>query len=222
MGKVFSFINYKGGVGKTTLAVEISAAIAHNLNVKVLLIDVDPQTNATFYLMHEKEWDDWSTNKGTLREVFHNFLNGKSTDVRPMIRGFDRPKMKNFFLLPSHVDLLPMDLKLASHYGVESPRAIKLLKEVCDNLRKEYEVIICDCPPNLNLITQNAIVASDALAIVAIPEFLSVIGIRWIFVIRDEIVNRINEELKPFGAPAFEGPEVKGIIFNRVRGYKLA
>ena len=159
--------------------------------------------------------------KGTLREVFNNFLADKTTDVRPMITGFDHYKMRNLFLLPSHVDLLTMDLELASHYGAKSSKAILLMKEIIDKLKNDFEAIICDCPPNLNLVTRNALVASDAIAIVAIPEYLSVTGIDWIFKVRAEIIDRINEEIRPFDAPVFKGPEIKGIIFNRVRATNL-
>lgn len=88
MGRVFSFINYKGGVGKTTLAVEIAAALANSLNVKVLLVDVDPQTNATFYLMSEEQWDQRAQDGLTFREIFNNFLEDRINDPHPMLVTF--------------------------------------------------------------------------------------------------------------------------------------
>lgn len=135
--------------------------------------------------------------------------------------------MANLALLPSHIDLLAMDLELAARFGAKSTKGIGLLKELIDKyLRSEFDVILCDCPPNLNLITQNAIVASDAIIIVALPEYLSVVGIDWIIKAKEELISRINKELEPFGAPIFRGPAIAGIIFNRVRegtllhGYK--
>ncbi|MEM0348936.1 MAG: AAA family ATPase [Candidatus Caldarchaeum sp.] len=222
MGKVVSFINYKGGVGKTTLAVEISAALAYHYGKKVLLVDADPQTNATFYLMDEEDWENWQNEAGTLKDVFDNFLHdrGADVDIKEMIkRDLAVSSMRlHLHLLPSHIELYHIDLKLAGKFGSTGIRPKKFLKTALESIRNDYDYIIIDCPPNLNLVTQNSIVASDSIVIVLKPEYLSTIGIALILRVIKEIVHEINEDLKSLGVGGhYAGPEIAGMIFNFVK-----
>jgi chromosome partitioning protein len=222
MAKIISFINYKGGVGKTTLAVEIAASLAYHHGQKVLLVDLDPQTNATFYLMSETDWNEWQKSKGSLKNLFEGYINGTYFDVRNAIKkDFIVPPRKYraipLHLLPSHISLLTVDLNLAMHFGAKGTRSKGLLRKTFEQLKNEYDFIICDCPPNLNLITQNAIIASDGIVIVAIPEFLSTLGIALIQNSIGEAINDVNEDLNSFGAKGIEKPRIIGIIFNRVK-----
>jgi chromosome partitioning protein len=222
MSKVVSFINYKGGVGKTTLAVEISAALAYQYGKKVLLVDVDPQTNATLYLITEKEWEDWQKSRGTMKDIFEAFMDNRNLDVRDLIitdmqlsRATGR---ENLHLLPSHLELYHIDLELASKFGSQGNRARSILRKALDGVKDHYDYIIIDCPPNLNLVTQNGIVASDSIINILKPEFLSTIGIALIVRVITKIIREINEELGLFNSSAsFKGPEIKGIIFNFVK-----
>jgi chromosome partitioning protein len=222
MSKVVSFINYKGGVGKTTLAVEISAALAYQYSKKVLLVDVDPQTNATLYLITEKEWEDWQKSRGTMKDIFEAFMDNRNLDVRNLIitdmqlsRATGR---ENLHLLPSHLELYHIDLELASKFGSQGNRARSILRKALDGVKDHYDYVIIDCPPNLNLVTQNGIVASDSIIIILKPEFLSTIGIALIVRVITKIIREINEELGLFNSSAsFKGPEIKGIIFNFVK-----
>jgi chromosome partitioning protein len=222
MSKVVSFINYKGGVGKTTLAVEISAALAYQYGKKVLLVDVDPQTNATLYLITEKEWEDWQKSRGTMKDIFEAFMDNRNLDVRDLIitdmqlsRATGR---ENLHLLPSHLELYHIDLELASKFGSQGNRARSILRKALDGVKDHYDYVIIDCPPNLNLVTQNGIVASDSIIIILKPEFLSTIGIALIVRVITKIIREINEELGLFNSSAsFKGPEIRGIIFNFVK-----
>lgn len=217
---VVSFINYKGGVGKTTLAVEIAAGIAAWDDVRVLICDLDPQTNATFYLMDaESEWAPWSERHGTLRNVFEAVLTDKPLpDVRDLIYTWRKdPEHKTTVnLLPSHVGLMQIDIRLATKYGAMNVSAVDIVRRALEPLREEYEVIICDCPPNLGLVTQNALFASDSYVIVTMPEYLSSLGIRTITTAVDTLSASLAETLARFGG-TLAPPALRGIVFNRVR-----
>ena len=216
MAKVVSFINYKGGVGKTTMAVEIAATLAKRFRFKVLIVDLDPQTNASFYLVTEKDWEDWVNNNGSLKDVFAAAIKDEKFPTSQVI-------MKGLYdcldLLPSHLDLLPIDLELAAKWGAQSSEAKMIIKDRLTPVIEEhgYDFVVIDCPPNLNLVTQNALMASDSYAVVCLPEYFSVRGIG---LIEDQIGNmmrQINENLRRFGAQTVPGPLMRGIIFNRVR-----
>jgi len=110
LAKIVSFINYKSGVGKITLAVKISAALAQHYNKKVLLVDSDPQTNATFYLMEEEKWKNLADNNRTIKELFDAALHDQlqDFDLRNIIvdNGLQiHQYTNNLHLIPSHLDL---------------------------------------------------------------------------------------------------------------------
>lgn len=222
MATVVSFINYKGGVGKTTVAVEIAASLAYHKKKRVLLADLDPQTNATFYLIPEDKWEEWAREHGTLKNIF-----SAATSESPQDFDLHNLILKDFLfhprtnevlslhLLPSHLELMMADMDLAMRFGAKGFEGRKILRAAFEKVKDEYDYIICDCPPNLNLITQNAILASDALMIVAMPEYLSTLGIGEIEKAVKRIVDEVNRSIKGFGA--LRGPVMKGIIFNRVR-----
>lgn len=106
------------------------------------------------------------------------------------------------------------DMDLAMRFGARGFEGRKILKAAFDKVKDEYDYIICDCPPNLNLITQNAILASDAMIVVAMPEYLSTLGISEIEKAVSRLVVDVNRSIEGFGK--VQGPTMKGIIFNRV------
>ena len=216
MAQVISFINYKGGVGKTTMAVEIAATLANKHGFKVLIVDLDPQTNATFYLVTEQEWEDQVNTNGSLKDVFESAIRGSEFDASQVI-------MKGLHgcldLLPSHLDLLPVDLELAARWGAQSSDAKLIIKDSLTPVIDEqgYDFVIIDCPPNLNLMTQNALMMSDSYLVVCLPEYFSVRGIDLIERQIGNMMDQINANLRRFGAQEVPGPIMRGIIFNRVR-----
>lgn len=217
-GKVVSFINYKGGVGKTTLTVELAATIADRWAAPVLVMDLDPQTNATFYLVEPAEWEKWASELGTLKDLFDAALAGRDDfDLGCIIMSFPQEERRFLQLVPSHLDLLLIDMKLAARFGPEGIGAVSIIKKALEPVRDRYEVILIDCPPNLNLVTQNALVASDAYVIVTMPEYLSTIGLATIQKAVHELEARVNRSLETFGGRAFVAPPLRGIIFNRMR-----
>lgn len=221
MATIVSFINYKGGVGKTTLSVEMAASLAYHKNKRVLLADLDPQTNATFYLMTAESWEKWAQENGTLKNVF-----SAATSEPPQEFDLHNAICRNLIthprtgaavhldLLPSHLELMTADMDLAMRFGAKGFEGRRILRAAFDKVKDEYDYIICDCPPNLNLITQNAILASDAMMVVAMPEYLSTLGISEIENAVKRVVDDVNRSIQGFGE--IKGPVMKGIIFNRV------
>jgi chromosome partitioning protein len=220
-----SFINFKGGVGKSTTAVEMAASLVKNYGKRVLLIDLDPQTNATFYLMDHGEWESWQKTNGSLKTLFDAYLAGQgdSFDVSRIIKKDllchgGAPLAPGFELLPSHLSLVQIDIQLAAKAtvgeSVFSSQAI--IRQALQQVQDQYDYIIFDCPPNFNLVTQNGLFASDGYIIPAIPDYLSTLGINLIQGEVNRFSDRIRHALAMFGG-TFTGPQLEGIIFTRVR-----
>ena len=170
---VVSFINMKGGVGKTTCAVNIAAYLAREHQKRVLLVDLDPQTNASLSVMSEKRWTKWQEDHGTMADILEVDSKRRDAfklkdciihDVQPDIPGLD--------LIPSHLKLTFLDLDLAARPGRE-----RIFTRKLEKVKLEYDVILCDCAPNLMTGTQNALYASDRFFIPMQPDFLSSIGL---------------------------------------------
>jgi chromosome partitioning protein len=153
--QVISFLNMKGGVGKTTCAVNLATYLAKDHQKRVLLVDLDPQTNASLSVMPEKAWEKWAEEHGTMADVLEVQWKKKNAehakfkecivhDVLPEVPGLD--------LVPSHLSLTFLDLDLAARPGRERIFGRKLEKVVAD-----YDLIVCDCAPNLMTGTQNAL-----------------------------------------------------------------
>jgi chromosome partitioning protein len=203
--KVISFVNMKGGVGKTTCAVNLAANLALGHQKKVLLVDLDPQTNASLSLMPEKAWEKWAQDHGTMADVLDIDGEGRRGDdhvkfkrcivhdVRAEIPGLD--------LIPSHLKLTFLDLDLAARPGRERIFARKLAKVAGD-----YDFILCDCPPNLQVATQNALYASDSFVVPMQPDFLSSIGLALLL----DRLEYLQRELE------FD-VQCLGVVFSRVR-----
>ncbi|WP_027340406.1 ParA family protein [Halonatronum saccharophilum] len=209
MTKVVSFINLKGGVGKTTIAVNVAASLAQNFNKRVLIIDLDPQTNATVSLIPQEEWiyrDKES--KQTLFHMFNDLINEEQNfDMRDaIIQGVSH--INNLDLLPSSLglveiqDFIPdIDRKaFINHVDVLGNQLTPILNN------REYDYIIIDCPPNLGAITLNGITISDYYIIPTIPDILSKIGINL-------VLNRIRSFKRKKKTCNIN---LAGIIFSKV------
>jgi chromosome partitioning protein len=173
--QVVSLIQMKGGVGKTTTAVNLAAYLAKDHNKKVLLVDFDPQTNSSLSLMTVERWNEWSQDHGTMADVLEIGDKRKQAEtfkLRECIVPDVVPEIPGLDLLPSHLKLTFLDLDLAARPGRERIFARKLEKVL-----PNYDVILCDCPPNLMTATQNALYASDWYLVPMQPDFLSSIGL---------------------------------------------
>jgi len=159
MGKTIAIANQKGGVGKTTTAINLAASLSV-LEKKVLLVDADPQANTSSGLN--------VTPEECLSHSVYEVLIGQ-LDVHEAIRETEMPGM---FLLPSHINLVGAELELS-----DQPKREFLLQKALAPVKDEYDYIIIDCSPSLGLITVNCLTAADSVIIPVQPEFFALEGL---------------------------------------------
>lgn len=212
MTKVISFINLKGGVGKTTSTVAIAEFLSIEHGKKVLVVDLDPQTNATVALIPEKSWEERDKKGQTLRQLFLDKLKDTSLfDINKAIaKGVSNVGggIPNLSLLPSSLGLIELQDQLALIPGgaFYSVSPVDILFNTLQPVIKGYDYILIDCPPNLGIITLNGIKMSHGYVIPVIPDILSTYGI-------PQILDRIAT----FSRTAGVSVQPKGIIVSKYR-----
>ncbi|OLE77297.1 hypothetical protein AUG19_00895 [archaeon 13_1_20CM_2_54_9] len=172
---IVSVLNNKGGTGKTTSAVNIAAATAQR-GKKTLLVDLDPQGNATTGLGFEK---------ATLPATIYNVLSQTRRADEAMLG----TKVENLWLIPSNLDLAGAEVELSSAPGREY-----LLREALATSKGNYDTIVIDCPPNIGLLTLNALVASDLLLIPVQCEYYPMEGLPTLLKVMDLVKSRLKTE----------------------------
>lgn len=165
MGKIVSIANQKGGVGKTTTSINLSTILAKR-GKKVLMIDADPQGNASSGVGVDKEIEE---------SVYDILIN--DTETKEVVK---KTNIKNLFICPSNINLAGAEVELVSVMSREYR-----LKEKLDLVKDEYDYIIIDCPPSLGLITLNAFTASDSVLIPVQCEYYALEGL-------GQLINTIN------------------------------
>ena len=210
--KTICFMNMKGGVAKTTTCVGTAMAMAERFRKRVLVIDVDPQTNATIMLIGEKKWQEVDRADHTLYDLFDAKLHPRKQefDIKEAImRGVG--DVKNV----TGVDLFPSSLRLgriqdhlngiaqAWDFGIN---AWEVLKEAIEPLMDRYDYVFIDCPPTLGILTQNALYASDGYVVPTVPDILSTYGI-------PEIDSMVRQFSETWGKPI----PLLGVVATKVR-----
>jgi len=174
MAHVICIANQKGGVGKTTTAVNLSACLAA-AEKKTLLVDCDPQANATTGLGIDKK---------TLTSTLYHGLIGQA-DIGHLLKETTLPSLQ---VLPSNVELIGFEVEMMDTEGRET-----ILKRCLETLQDQYDYILLDCPPSLNLLTVNAMTAADAMLIPLQCEFYALEGLSQLL----QTVKRIKQGLNP-------------------------
>lgn len=174
---VISIANNKGGTGKTTTAVNLGAALAFN-DFSILEVDLDPQGNLSINL--GVEIDELS------QTIYDVLLNPESYPLHQVIRTV----RQNLDLVPANIDLSGATVELMDEISRES-----ILKRALLNLKKDYDFILVDCPPNLGLLTLNALTAADLVIVPVQTEYLAMRSIKELMSIIDKVRERTNPKL---------------------------
>jgi chromosome partitioning protein len=229
--RVVSVINYKGGVGKTTLTANLGAYLAQR-GKRILLVDLDPQSSLTYSFFAP---DSVHRPRRTLKEWFNSFVEGVPqrslsefvavpTDVNNEVSsrgGF-------VGLIPSDLELIDVDRTLLVDAGMQNARADTYVFRVRQALSAalanpalgSYDYVLVDCPPNFHIIAQSGIVASDHVLVPASPDYLSTLGTGVLLSSIERFVSEYNRQAVDCGSRDRIAPTTLGVVFTKVE-YRL-
>lgn len=184
MGKIIAIANQKGGVGKTTTAINLTSCLAE-VGKKILLVDIDPQGNATSGV---------GVDKNQLENTSYELFIGNCTLEDCIVES----QVSNLWVLPSNVNLSGAEIDLI---GVDNREYI--LKNEINSIRDEYDFIIIDCPPSLNILTVNAMTTADSVLVPIQCEYYALEGLSQLIHTINLVQERLNPEL-----------DIEGVVFT--------
>jgi chromosome partitioning protein len=235
--RVVAVMNYKGGVGKTTLTANLGA-IAANRGLRVLLLDLDPQTNLTFSFFTIDEWHEQLKEARTIRQWYEGDVPGRDFSLADLVVTPARVNrvLENsagrLDLISSHLGLIDIDLELAARLGgattLDGSKRKFLDLHSClrralqDNHFAEYDLVLIDCAPNFGLVTKTAIVASEQILVPAKADYLSTLGLEYLVGNVAALVQQYNDFVNhKRGAAGHDpiDPGFLGVVFTMVQIY---
>lgn len=229
--RVISVMNYKGGVGKTTVTGNLAAALAKR-GKRVLLIDLDPQCSLSFSFFHVEEWKQKYSETKTVKNWYDAFidkdfncsLENLVVDPEVPIKGDGRLHM-----ICSHLALINIEIELSSKVSGSTERELRnnflrvhsRLSQGLKSLKGRYDVVLIDCPPSFNIVTKTAIAASDYMIVPTIPDYLSTLGIDYLNNKVEDLVETYNRYVDICDDPEFThiNPLMMGVLFTMVQFY---
>ena len=184
MGRIIAVANQKGGVGKTTTTVNLSAALAEE-GRKVLLVDLDPQGNATSGV---------GVDKRSVEPTVYELFTGAATFEQCLIK----TEYDNLYVLPANINLSGAEIDLIDQEDREY-----YLQEIFDEIKDQFDYILIDCPPSLNMLTVNALTASDSVLVPIQCEYYALEGLSQLI----HTINLVKKKLNP-------ALEMEGVVFT--------
>ncbi|MFE0025430.1 ParA family protein [Amycolatopsis sp. NPDC059021] len=230
-------MNYKGGVGKTTITANLGA-VAASRGFRVLLIDLDPQTNLTFSFFSVDEWQDRLKDNYTIRQWYDAEVPGRDSSLADLVTTPERVNkvLKNtdgkLDLISSHLGLIDIDLELAARLGgsttLDGSKRKFLDLHSClrhaleDSRFSGYDLTLIDCAPNFGLVTKTAIAASEKILVPAKADYLSTLGLDYLAGNCDTLVQQFNayvDHKRDNGNYRPIEPSILGVVFTMVQIY---
>jgi chromosome partitioning protein len=205
---ILAFANFKGGVGKTSCAINVAGCLAYQFRKKVLLIDLDVQSSLGQWLMGAERWHNWSKYRvKTSYQIFMDVIMG-SRAWNVGTSTFPLAKCPRLSVSPATFDMLDLDNRLHNELNKPiHPKAFQCLDLIVKPICSQFDYVIFDCPPNMYLTTKNALFCADFIVIPTVPDFLSTAGLK-------RLIGYLKDLRDQFLLYDPQPARIAGIVFN--------